>query len=98
VILLPESIDDELLRRVRQRFLEQPGHPATSYVIRPRDFATLAGTHDLLLYRHEEGFDIDRIKHALDYAGLRMLSFDMPMPAIAARYEASSPTIRSIAI
>jgi 2-polyprenyl-3-methyl-5-hydroxy-6-metoxy-1,4-benzoquinol methylase len=89
--LLQEPIDDELLRKVRQRFLEQPGHPAASYAIRSRDFATLAGTHDLLLHRHEEGFDIDRIKHALDYAGLRMLSFDMPTPAIAARYDAMFP-------
>jgi ubiquinone/menaquinone biosynthesis C-methylase UbiE len=89
--LLQEQITDDLLRRVRQRFLEQPGHPAASYVIRSRDFATLAGTHDLLLHRHEEGFDIARIEHALAHARLRMLSFDMPTPAIATRYDAMFP-------
>ena len=89
--LLQEPISDDLLRRVRQRFLEQPNHPAASYVIRSRDFATLAGTHDLLLHRHEDPFDFPRIERALDHAGMRMLSFDMPTPVIAARYDALFP-------
>lgn len=81
-------IDDDLLREVRRRFLEQPGHPAAAYVIGSRDFATLAGTHDLLLHRHEDAFDADRLERALDQAGLRMLSIDMPTPLSAARYKA----------
>ena len=89
--LLQEPVSDDLLRRVRQRFLEQPEHPAASYVMRSRDFATLAGTHDLLLHRHEDPFGTARIKRALDRAGMRMLSFDMPSPLIAARYDAMFP-------
>ena len=56
-----------------------------------RDFATLAGTHDLLLHSHEDPFDLPRIERALSQVGLRMLSFDMPTPAVAARYHALFP-------
>jgi ubiquinone/menaquinone biosynthesis C-methylase UbiE len=89
--LLQEPMSDDLLRRVRQRFLQQSKHPAASFVVRSRDFATLAGTHDLLLHRHEDAFDIARLERALDHAGLRILSFDMLTPAIAARYDAMFP-------
>lgn len=89
--LLKRPIDDDLLRQVRQRFLADPDHPAARYVIRSRDFATLIGTHDLLLHRHEDPFDIPRIERALERAGLRMLAFELPTPALAARYEAMFP-------
>jgi len=89
--LLREPVTDDLLRRVRQRVLQQPEHPAAAYVARSRDFATLAGTYDLLLHRHEDPFDFPRIERALDRAGMRMLSFDMPSPAVAARYDAMFP-------
>jgi SAM-dependent methyltransferase len=89
--LLQEPVSDDLLRRVRQRFLQQSEHPVASNVIRSRDFATLAGTYDLLLHRHEDSFDFARIERALDHAGMRMLSFDMPSPVIAARYDAMFP-------
>jgi len=89
--LLQEPVSDDLLRLVRQRFLEQPRHPAAAYVVRSLDFATLAGTHDLLLHRHEDAFDFRRIERALAGAGLRFLSYDMPSPAVAARYDAMFP-------
>jgi ubiquinone/menaquinone biosynthesis C-methylase UbiE len=89
--LLQEPVSDDILRQVRQRFLEQPEHPAAAYVTRSRDFATLAGTHDLLLHRHEDPFDIKRIERALDRAGMRLLSFDIPSPAVAARYDSAFP-------
>jgi SAM-dependent methyltransferase len=89
--LMQEAVNDELLRRVRWRFLQQPENTLGSYVIASRDFATLAGTHDLLLHRHEDPFDVTRIEHALDQAGLRMLSFGFPSPAVAARYDAKFP-------
>jgi 2-polyprenyl-3-methyl-5-hydroxy-6-metoxy-1,4-benzoquinol methylase len=89
--LLKEPICDDLLRQVRRRFLEQPKNPAAAYVMCSRDFSTLAGTHDLLLHRHEDPFDIQRIENALTHARLRMLSFDMPSPAITARYDAMFP-------
>jgi hypothetical protein len=40
-----------------------------------QDFATLSGTYDLLLHRHEDPFDIPRIERALDRFGLRLLLF-----------------------
>jgi hypothetical protein len=89
--LLQEPISDDLLRQVRRRFLEQPKNPAAVYVMYSRDFSMLAGTHDLLLHRHEDPFDIQRIENALTHARLRMLSFDMPSPAVAARYNAMFP-------
>jgi len=89
--LLQEPVSDDLLRRVRQRFLERPENPAAVYVVRSRDFATLAGAHDLLLHRHEDPFDIKRIERALDRVGMRLLSFDMPLPPVAARYDGMFP-------
>lgn len=89
--LLDKPIDDDLLREVRRRFLKQPNHPAAAYVIRSRDFATLAGTHDLLLHRHEDAFDAARVKRALAQSGLRLLSIDFPTPVVAARYDAMFP-------
>jgi SAM-dependent methyltransferase len=89
--LLQQPVSDDLLRRVRQRFLALPEHPAASYVLRVRDFATLAGTYDLLLHRHEDPFDLARVERALDRAGLRLLSFDMASPAMEARYDAMHP-------
>lgn len=89
--LLHEPIDDDLLRRVRRRFLEQAEPSAASNAMRSRDFSTLAGTHDLVLHRHEESFDVTRIERALGQAGLELLSFDLPSPAVAARYAAAFP-------
>jgi hypothetical protein len=84
-------VSDDLLRQVRQRFLQRPEHPLAAHVMRSYDFATLAGTHDLLLHRHEDPFDITRIKHALDHSGLRLLSFTLPTRAAAARYNTMFP-------
>jgi ubiquinone/menaquinone biosynthesis C-methylase UbiE len=89
--LLHQPVSDDLLRQVRQRFLQRPQHPLAAYVMRSWDFATLAGTHDLLLHRHEDPFDIRRIENALDRLGLRLLSFQLPTPAAAARYDAMFP-------
>jgi hypothetical protein len=89
--LMHQPVSDDLLRRVRQRFLQRPQHPLAAYVMRSWDFATLAGTHDLLLHRHEDPFDILRIENALDRLGLRLLSFRLPTPAAAARYDAMFP-------
>jgi 2-polyprenyl-3-methyl-5-hydroxy-6-metoxy-1,4-benzoquinol methylase len=89
--LMDQPVDDDLLRKVRQRILQQAEHPSASYVTRIRDFATLAGAHDLLLHRHEDPFDVTRVEKALDQAGLRMLSFNMSSPTVAARYDAMFP-------
>jgi ubiquinone/menaquinone biosynthesis C-methylase UbiE len=89
--LAQEPVSDDMLRRVRQRFLQQPEHPATASVVRSRDFATLAGSYDLLLHRHEDPFDFPRIERSLGRAGMRMLSYEMQSPVIAARYDAMFP-------
>jgi hypothetical protein len=60
-------------------------------VIRSPDFATLEGAFDLLLHRHEDPFDIPRIGRAIEALGLRLTSFDLPEPQVAARYDAAFP-------
>ena len=87
--LLDEPISDDLLRRVRQRLLD---HPLNKWLLEWRDFFTLSGVHDLLLHRHEDPFDIPRIARALDQLGLRLLSFSLPTPDAAARYDKQFPT------
>jgi len=89
--LMQKPIDDDLLRQVRGRLLRQRAHPLAAHAVRSRDFATLAGSHDLLLHRHEDPFDPSRIKRALEALGLRLLAFDLPSPAAVAQYEAMFP-------
>jgi 2-polyprenyl-3-methyl-5-hydroxy-6-metoxy-1,4-benzoquinol methylase len=83
--------DDDLVRRVRRRLLDHPEHPLAAYVARCYDFATLAGTRDLLLHPHVDPFDVPRIQRALKHAGLRLLSFCLPSPSANARYDAMFP-------
>lgn len=87
--LLDQPISDDLLRRVRERLI-QSEHPLAGRLRNYRDFFTLAGVHDLLLHRHEDPFDLPRLKRALQTAGLRVLAFQLP-PDVAARYEAMFP-------
>jgi len=89
--LVQQSVSDDLLREVRRRFLERPELPLAARITRTLDFTTLAGTYDLLLHRHEDPFDIPRIKRALDRFGLRLLSFQLPDPPAAAHYDAMFP-------
>jgi SAM-dependent methyltransferase len=89
--LAQQPVSDDLLREVRRRFLERLEHPLAAYIIRSEDFATLAGTHDLLLHRYEDPFDIPRIKRALERFGLRLLSFQLPTPPATVRYDAMFP-------
>ena len=88
--LLDEPMSDDLLRRVRARLL-QSEHPLAQRLVRMHDFATLAGTHDLLLHRHEDPFTIPRLQRALADAGLRLLTFLLSSPPVEARYDAMFP-------
>jgi 2-polyprenyl-3-methyl-5-hydroxy-6-metoxy-1,4-benzoquinol methylase len=87
--LLDQPMSDDLLRRVRERLL-QSEHPLAQRLRCTRDFFTLAGVHDMLLHRHEDPFDLPRLKRALQAAGMRVLAFQLP-PDVAARYEAWFP-------
>lgn len=89
--LMEQPIDDDLLRRVRARLLRQADHPLAAHAVRSPDFATLAGTHDLLLHRHEDPFDLLRIGQALDTLGLGLLAFSFQSPEVEARYDAAFP-------
>jgi hypothetical protein len=88
-----ESVNDDLLRRVRQRIMDR----ADSWPIQAKatldfdDFSTLAGTHDMLLHRHVDPFDVPRIAQALDRLGLRLLSFVLPTPDAKLRYHGMFP-------
>lgn len=78
------AMSDDLLREVRQTILSRPDIPE----FRSRDFFTLAGVHDLLMHRHEDPFDIARIRRAIEALGLKLLRFDIPDPAAKAAYRA----------
>lgn len=90
--LLQQPVGDDLLREVRRRLLAHADRAPAAQVVASRDFATLAGTQDLLLHRHEDPFDVSRIERALAAAGLRLMRFDMPSPVAAARYDAEFPS------
>ena len=92
--LIAEPVDDDTLRRVRQRFLDRPGDPLARKVVSCSPFATLAGTHDLLLHRREDCFDVPRISRALARLRLRLLSFAISTPQMQARYDAMFPNDR----
>jgi 2-polyprenyl-3-methyl-5-hydroxy-6-metoxy-1,4-benzoquinol methylase len=89
--LAQQPMSDDLLREVRRCFLEREEHPLARPIVNSPDFVTLVGTYDLLLHRHDDPFDIPRIKRALERLGLRLLIFDLPDPPAEARYDAMFP-------
>jgi SAM-dependent methyltransferase len=93
--LAAEPMSDDLIRRVRQRFLDRPGDAVAAKVVNSISFATLAGTHDMLLHRREDCFDVPRISRALARLRLRLLSFVISAPDLRARYEAMFPNDRA---
>ncbi|MEA3016183.1 MAG: hypothetical protein QOI38_905 [Sphingomonadales bacterium] len=85
--LLDRPVSDDLLREARRRLIET----APQLVAGTSDFYTLGGVHDLLLHRHEDPFDVPRIRRALDRLGLDLLAFLLPTPAHRARYRQRHP-------
>jgi hypothetical protein len=82
-----ESVNEDLLRRVRQRIMDRADSWPIQNALDSDDFSTLAGTHDMLLHRHVDSFDVPRIAQALDRLGLRLLSFELrPGQAAASLY------------
>lgn len=82
--------DDDLLRRVRQRFLERDD-PLARKVSEQNEFSTLSGTHDVLMHRLENNFDIPRIARALDMLKFKLIAFILPAPDARARYDSMFP-------
>ena len=89
--LAREPIDDDLLRRVRQRLMDRSSSSIVQSIITSSGFATLAGVHDLLTPGHEDPFDVSRISRGLEHLRLRLLSFFLPAPDVSARYHAMFP-------
>ena len=82
-----QSMSDDLLREARRRIaLRTAGRPERS-----TDFYSLAGTHDLLMHRHEDPFDVPRVRAALDRLGLRLIHFEIPRNALKAAYHEEHP-------
>jgi SAM-dependent methyltransferase len=81
------SADDDLLREARRRLIAAPPELVEGSI----DFYTLQGVHDLLLHPQEDSFDVPRIGRALDALGLELLAFDLPSPALRARYRWDHP-------
>jgi SAM-dependent methyltransferase len=80
-------VDADLLREARRRLISAPPAMLEGSI----DFYTLQGIHDLLLHPHEDSFDVPRIGRALDALGLELLAFDLPSPALRARYRWDHP-------
>lgn len=85
--LLETEVDDDVLRAVRKRLIEQ----APQLVGGSIDFYNLSGVRDLLLNRHEVLFDVPRIARALDRLELDLLAFKLPTAADEARYRSDHP-------
>jgi 2-polyprenyl-3-methyl-5-hydroxy-6-metoxy-1,4-benzoquinol methylase len=86
--ILQGPMSDDVLREVRRRVLATP---AARRMMRGRDFHSLAGTHDLLAHRHEDPFDLPRIRRGLDALGLSLIRFELPRQAHCARYLRAHP-------
>ena len=80
-------VDGDLLREARRRLIAAPPAILEGSI----DFYTLPGIHDLLLHPQEDCFDVPRIGRALDALGLELLTFDLPSPALRARYRWDHP-------
>ena len=84
--LVGRPVDADLLREVRRRVIARaPAIPTT------RDFYALAAVHDLLLHRHEDPFDVERIHRAIDCLGLQLLAFGFPDRGTRLRYAREHP-------
>lgn len=79
--------DGDLLREARRRLIAAPPALLEGSI----DFYTLPGIHDMLLHPREDSFDVPRIGRALDSLGLELLAFDLPSPALRARYRRDHP-------
>jgi len=85
-------IDDDILRAVRQRFLDMADHhPLAREVVNEVAFSTLGGTQDMMLHPQEDAFDIPRIGRVLERLRLRLLTFVLPNPDAEARYATMYP-------
>lgn len=93
--LRDRPVDGDLLREARRRLISGPPAILEGSI----DFYSLQGVYDLLLHRHEDSFDVPRIGRALDALGLELLAFDLPSPALRARYRwdhPEDPTMRNL--
>lgn len=85
--LVDRPVTDDLIREARRILIADP----VERINTSRDFFSTAGVHDLLLHVYEEQYDVARMRKAIAGAGLELLGFDLPSPAIAARYEEMFP-------
>jgi SAM-dependent methyltransferase len=88
--LASEPVNDDILRRARQRLMERCDSKMLQPILESRNFDTLPGTCDLL-FVYEDPFDISRISGALERLRLRLLSFPLSTPDLTARYNAMFP-------
>lgn len=82
---LGQPVTDDLLRDVRRRLMESK-RASTA-----RDFFTIGGVHDLLLHRHEDPFDVGRIRRNVERLGLEMVRFELPSANDRANYRRENP-------
>jgi SAM-dependent methyltransferase len=80
-------LDEDLLREARARLMRDP----TLRVTNSPAFFYLGGVHDLVLHRHEDPFDVPRIRRGIENQGLEFLGFRLPTSRDYARYRRTHP-------
>jgi SAM-dependent methyltransferase len=73
--LVRDPMSDDVVRCVRQRLMDRPDSEIARSILNSPDFATLAGTRDLVLHTEVHLFDVPRIARAIDSLRLRLLTF-----------------------
>ena len=82
--LIGQPATPDLMRAARARLMDSP-------IAASPGFYTMGGVRDLLLYAHEDRFDIPRIGRALQTLGLELTEFALPGRAVRERYLAQNP-------
>ena len=85
--LVNRPVTDDLIREARRMLIASP----VARINNSRDFFSTAGLYDLLLHVNEEQYDVARMQREITGAGLDLLGFELPTPAIAATYAQAFP-------
>lgn len=86
--LLAQDMTDDVLRAIRARLMDDPRFAS---ITGSHSFSYLGGIHDLVAHRHEDPFDVPRIRRAIERLGLDFMGFALPTPAHRERYRAAHP-------
>jgi SAM-dependent methyltransferase len=84
--LINQPIDGDMLREIRRRVITR--FPDIAPFLH---FYTLSGACDLLAHRHEDPFDVSRLRQVIDRFGLKLLGFQFYGAHRRAQYRKEFP-------